>query len=182
MKLSSCTLLVWLRVVAIVHAAEVGVRYDKGTYFLTAEFDVGASPARVMEILTDYENIADLNSAIKISELLETPDSSKIRIRTVVHDCILFFCRDIVRVEDVLQYENEKLEAVLIPMLSDLRSGYAVWILAQNPFGTTVKYDAQIQPKFWVPPIIRSYVLTKKFKKRVQETVERLQVVAKTER
>ena len=95
MKITSYVLLAWLSSVAIVHAEEVSVRYDKGTYFLTAEFYVEASPARVMEVLTDYENITDLNSTINVSELLEFPDNSMIRIRTVVHDCILFFCKDI---------------------------------------------------------------------------------------
>lgn len=180
MKVASCALLVWLSAVAIVHTAEVGVRYYKGTYYLNAEFDVDASPARVMEVLTDYENIAELNPAITVSELLESPDNTNTRIRTVVHDCILFFCKNITRIEDVQQKGNEKLEAFLIPMLSDLRSGYAVWMLTETPFGTTVKYDAELQPKFWVPPIIRSYVLARKFRKRVVETVERLQVVAKT--
>lgn len=179
MKTACCVLLLWLNVVVIVHAEEVNVLYDKGTYYLTAEFDVEASPARVMQVLNDYENISDLNPAITVSELLESPDNSTIRIRTVVHDCILFFCKDITRVEDVQQEGNEKLEAFLIPMLSDLRSGYASWALTENSLGTTVKYEANMQPKFWVPPIIRSVVLTKKFKKRVTETVKRVQTVAK---
>ena len=180
MKAASCVLLVCLSTDAIAHAAEVGVRYDKGTYYLNAEFDVDASPARVMQVLTDYENIAELNPAITLSELLESSDNTNTRIRTVVHDCIMFFCKDITRVENVQQDGNERLEAVIVPMLSDLRSGHAVWMLTESPFGTTVKYDAEMQPKFWVPPIIRSYVLTKKFRTRVAETVERLQAVTKT--
>ena len=179
MKIVCYALLVWLGVATSVYPADVGVRYDEGTYYLTAEFDVEASPARVMAVLNDYENIADLNPAIIVSEVLDSPDPNTLRVRTVVHDCILFFCKDITRVEDVQQEQNEKLEAFLIPILSDIRSGYAVWVLSQNPLGTTVKYDANMQPKFWVPPIIRSYVLTRKFKKRVTETVQRLQVVAK---
>lgn len=181
MKAASCAWLVWLSAVAIAHATEVGVRYDKGTYYLNAEFDVEASPARVMQVLNDYENIADLNPAIKESELLDSPDEKMIRVRTVVHDCIMFFCKDITRVENVQQDGNERLEAAIVPMLSDLRSGYAVWVLTENSFGTTVTYDANMQPKFWVPPIIRSYVLTRKFKRRVTETVTRLQSVAKAQ-
>lgn len=179
MKITSYALLTWLSIAAVVHAEEVSVHYNKGTYFFTAAFDVEASPARVMEILTDYENITELNPAINVNELLESPDNSMIRIRTVVHDCILFFCKDIVRVEDMLQVGNEKLEAFLIPMLSDLRSGYAVWMLVQHSLGTTVRYTARVQLKFWVPPIIRSYLLTKKFKQRVSESVKRLQAIAK---
>ena len=100
------------------------------------------------------------------------------RIRTVLHDCILFFCRDIVRVEDVTQFGDEKLEVYLVPMMSDLRSGHAAWTLTEAPSGTTVFYEASMQPKFWVPPFIRSVVLTKKFKNRVLESIEHLQRAA----
>ena len=180
MKFVGCVLLFWLSVGALSYAADVSVRYEEKTYYLTAEFDVDATPSRVMEVLTDFENIADLNPAIIVSELQDAPQDNLLRVRTVVQDCILFFCKKITRVEDVIQYGNEKLEAFLIPMLSDLHSGYAVWVLSRNPYGTTVNYNADMQPKFWIPPVIRSYVLTKKFKKRVTETVERLQTVAKS--
>ncbi len=179
MKATSCILLLCCCAVSIVFAVEVIVRFENNTYFLTAKFDVEASPAQVMQALTDYDNLADLNPAIIVSELLQSPDKSNERIRTVVHGCILFFCKNVTRVEDVQQMGNEKLEATIIPMLSDLRSGYAIWLLAKNPFGTTVKYEADAQPKFWVPPIIRSYVLKRKFKKQATETVKRLQEVAK---
>ena len=179
MKIAPYVLLIGLNVCFVANASEVNVRYANDTYYFFAKFDVEASPTRVMKILNDYENIAELNPAIHTSERLVSSDNTRIRIRTVVHDCILFFCKNIVRVEDVRQHGNTKLEAFLIPMLSDLQSGYAVWELQRNPFGTTVVYNADMQPKFWVPPIIRSYVLTKKFRSRVTETVSRLQEVAK---
>ena len=175
MKTVCCAVLIWLCIVTVTYAANVNVRYEKKTYYLSAEFNVEASPTRVMQVLNDYENISDLNPAITVSELLASPDESTLRVRTVVHDCILFFCKDITRVEDIQQEGNEKLEAFMIPMLSDLRSGYASWALTENPLGTTVRYEANMQPKFWVPPIIRSFVLTKKFKKRVTESIQLLQ-------
>ena len=168
MKTAAILLLLWINAAAVISAADVDVRYDNKTYFFYAKFDVEASPARVMQVLNDYENISDLNPAIKESELLDSPDKYQLRVRTVVRDCILFFCKDITRVEEIQQQDNEKLEAFMIPMLSDLRSGYALWVLEENPQGTTVSYEADMQPKFWVPPIIRSI-----------ETVERVQEVAK---
>ena len=173
----SCLLLMVV-VIHVSQAAEVNVRYEKRTYYFAAVFNVEASPTRVMEVLTDYENITDLNAAIHTSELLEAPDKNVARIRTILHDCVLFFCRNITRVEDVIQDGNRKLEAFLIPMLSDLQYGYAAWKLTKNVSGTTVHYDAEIKPKFWIPPIIRSIVLTNKFKTRVTESVEKLQTIA----
>ena len=142
---------------------------------MRAEFEVEAAPARVMKVLTDFENIADLNPVIIESALQNSPKEDRLRVRTVIQDCVLFFCKRIVRVEDIVQFENEKLEAFVLPFLSDLRSGYAMWKFTKHPSGTTVTYEARMQPKFWIPPIIRSYVLTKKFKKRVIESVELLQ-------
>jgi len=178
MKFALPCLLIFLVVINVSQAVNVNVRYEKGTYHFVAEFTVEAAPKRVMQVLTDYENIADLNAAIHTSELLDSPNENVTRIRTILHDCILFFCRYITRVEDVTQFGDEKLEAYLVPMMSDLRSGYAVWTLTETPSGTTVFYEANIQPKFWAPPFIRSIVLTKKFKKRILESVERLQNIA----
>lgn len=179
MKYIICVLLFWLNACVISYATEVNVRYEDKTYYLNAEFIVDASQARVMAVLTDFENIADLNPAIIESELQDSIKQKGLRVKTVIKDCILFFCKSITRVEDITKTGNEKLEAFVLPMLSDLRSGYAVWVLTQNPSGTMVKYDANMQPKFWIPPIIRSYLLKKKFKQRVIESVELLQQKAK---
>lgn len=178
MKFYGKVLLISLCLCTLGHAKEFNVTYKDKTYYLYAEFEVAASPERVMEVLTDFEHIADLNPAIIESEIQTSPNNIGLRVRTVIEDCVLFFCKKITRVEDITQHKNTKLEALIIPMISDLRSGYATWELTQQPTGTFVKYDAHMQPKFWIPPIIRSYVLTKKFTKRVKESVELLQIKA----
>ena len=160
------------------HAAEVDVRYDKKTYYLSAEFQVKASPARVMQVLTNFKDIAGLNPAIIESELLESPGDEILRVRSVVKDCVIFFCRKITRVEDVQRQGNEKLETFIIAEQSDLRSGYSVWVLSENRMGTNVMYTANMQPKFWVPPMIHTQVLTKKFQQRVAESVQLIQTKA----
>lgn len=179
MRFTLYVLLCGLNVYAIANAADVNVRYADDSYHFYAKFEVEAPPEQIMEVIYDHEIIADLNPVIKSSERIESPDPSTKRIRTVIRDCIMFFCKNIVRVEDVLRHDNQKLEAFLIPMLSDLRYGYTVWELQPNLLSTTVIYTAEIQIKFWVPPFIRSYVLTRKFKKRVLESVARLQEIAK---
>ena len=165
----------WLGLCAGAMAEDIGVRYEDKKYYLSATFEVSAPPARVMTVLTDFDNIADLNPAIIESEQESSPVGDGLRVKTVIKDCVLFFCKTITRVEDITQIQNEKLEAFIVPMLSDLRSGYAVWELQPSATGTSVTYEADMQPKFWIPPIVRSYVLTKKFKKRVKQSVQLLQ-------
>lgn len=174
MKLTSLCIFLSLVIVNIAYASTISVVFDGGTYRFSAEFNVDASPKRIMNVLTDYEKIKDLNPIIISSELLPSPRTNITRIRTVLHDCVVFFCRNIVRVEDVSKHGYERLEAYIVPMMSDLRSGEAIWTLSESSIGTTVYYEANMQPKFWVPPFIRSFVLTRKFKQRVLESVERL--------
>jgi hypothetical protein len=169
----------WFGICNYTYATEVNVRYENKTYFLSAVFNVEATPARVMEVLTDFENLSDLNPAIIESEIQNSSKPDNLQVKTVVQDCVLFFCKSITRVEDIVQFGNEKLEALVLPLLSDLRFGYAEWVLTQHSSDTIVKYDASMQPKFWIPPVIRSYVLKKKLKRRIFESVKLLQQKAK---
>ncbi len=164
---------------AQVHAAEADVRYKDHTYYLQASFEVEATPQRIMQIFTDFDNIQELNPAITESSIESTTGEHQWRVRTVVSDCILFFCKDITRVEDTTQYGDTKLESEIIPLLSDLKSGTSVWELKEQGSTTVVDFNANMQPKFWIPPIIRSYVLTKKFKQRVEESIVLLQQKAR---
>ena len=103
MRYGICVLLFWLNVSVVSQATEVNVRYEDETYFLSAEFDVEATPMRVMEVLTDFENISDLNPAIIESEIQDSSQVGSLRVKTVVQDCILFFCKSITRVEDLFK-------------------------------------------------------------------------------
>jgi len=93
----------------ISHAAEVNVRYEDKIYNLSAEFNVEATPARVMEVLTDFENISDLNPAIVESELQDSTKQKGLRVKTVVKDCILFFVKALYEWKISLKLEMKSL-------------------------------------------------------------------------
>jgi len=156
------------------HAVEVDVQYHKKTYYLNAEFQVQATPARVMQILTDFKDIAALNPIMLESELLTSTNEIS-RVRSVVKDCIVGFCRKITLVEDIQQMGNQRLESNIVPEYSDLHSGNTVWTLRENDAGTTIQYASDIRPKFWIPSLMRSTIAAEKFKKRVTQSMENLQ-------
>ena len=160
------------------HASEVSVKYSEGTYLINANFTVDAHTKDILRVITDFENIAELNPAIIESEVLEATMQDATRVRTVLKDCALFFCKKITRVEQVKVNGTKTLEAEVIPFLSDLREGYTKWEFKPSGEQTQVYYHASIQPKFWIPPWIRSRTVTKKIKKRMLQTIMRLQSLA----
>lgn len=178
MKNVLCVLLIWLSANCLLNAADISAEYKNGTYHLNATFTVEAGAEAVIDVLTDYENIGQLHPTIIESEVLGRSSENSSRIRTIVKDCAVFFCKKITRVENVKQIGLDSLEAEVVPFLSDLRSGHTKWEFLERSEFTEVKYHATMQPKFWIPPIIRSKMVPKKFKKRIAELVQRLQMIA----
>jgi len=175
MRSITCFLLLGFFIPAL-HAADITAEYKQGKYFVNASFVIEANAKDVIRALTDYENIAQFNSAIIDVEVLESNQLGHTKVRTKVKDCVLFFCKEIIRVEQVKITGIRSLEAEVIPFLSDLREGYTKWVFQQNQGVTEVTYQSTIQPKFWIPPYVRSRTVTKKIKKRMLETVARLQM------
>jgi len=178
MKNVLCVLFLWLGANSLLCAEDISAKYIDGTYHLEATFTVEASAETVIDVLTDYENIGQLHKTIIESEVLERSSDDSSRIRTVVKDCAVFFCKKITRVENVKKVGVSSLEAEVVPFLSDLRSGHTHWQFLEHGKVTEVIYQATMQPKFWIPPIIRSKTVTKKFKKRITELVSNLKMIA----
>lgn len=179
MKFTLCAALIWINACGVLHAEEITAEYIQGVYHLNASFIVEASAEQVVAALTDYENITQLHPTIIESEVLETNSgATSARIRTVVKDCAIFFCKKITRVENIIQRGLQSIDAEVVPFLSDLRSGHTSWKFVSVGDHTEVKYQATMQPKFWIPPLIRSRTVTKKFRKRISQIVQRLQMIA----
>jgi len=178
MKKLLCVILLWCSASSGVFSAQQSAKFENDVYILNASFEVEASIEDIIHLLTDFENITQLHPSIIESELLPSLADDKTRIRTVVKDCVLFFCKEIVRVENVIQYGNESLVAEVVPFLSDLRSGQTHWNFQRQGKVTTVMYQSTMQPKFWIPPIIRSRTVTKKLENRIMEMIMRIQAKA----
>jgi hypothetical protein len=74
-------------------------------------------------------------------------------LRTRIHACEAFFCRNVTRVERV-EAGPGNLVATVIPELSQLRRGLTRTTWQPVDAGTRVRYEAQFEPDFWVPGFI----------------------------
>ena len=92
----------------------------KGVYQLRLEIILDAAPQNVHDVLTDYVHIYRINPSIIDSEILHSPDSSVVRVRTVINDCILIFCKVLHRVEEVRELETGDIYALVDPELSNV--------------------------------------------------------------
>lgn len=161
--------------------AELQVSETEGIYSINLVIQVHAPAWHVHRVLTDFARIYRLDPAIVESEILPSPDEGVVRVRTRVHDCIAFFCMKIDRVEDVRELDHGGLQATTVPALSSFKSGHAEWKILRMEERTQVTYQAQMEPDFFIPPLIGSYFVKQKLRKSMLASLARVECIARVQ-
>ena len=156
------------------------VTLDDGVYSKSVEADIAAPADTVFRFITDYDHLNTINPAIRESRITRTYGPDRHRVRTVIRACILFFCRSVLQVQDMQQHGGRRLEADIIPGLSDFRQGRAEWILAGSGGSTTMYFEAELEPDFWVPPVIGPWLFRNKIVSELLESAAWMEADAAT--
>jgi hypothetical protein len=159
--------------VYVADASSEGPRYR-----VNIEALVSAPEPDVRSLLTDYAHLGRINPAIKISEILLQRKSGDLRVRTVTDVCVWFYCKRIHQVQDVTQDADGSVSAVVIPEQSDFRYGVAHLALKQEANGTRVLIRGELEPDFWIPPLIGRWMIRDKLIEEALVIIENLERVA----
>jgi hypothetical protein len=155
------------------------VSHDGDRYSLSVTALIAAPIGIVYQSITDFDNLAAINPAIEESQLLATPDAETQRVRSVIKVCILVFCKRVEQVQDVTNKEDYVIEAVMVPVHSDFRSGFARWQLTARDASTELLFTNTFEPDFWVPPVIGPWLIKRKLISEVAETAMYIEVKVK---
>jgi hypothetical protein len=108
---------------------------------------------RVNEVLRDYDDYPSLNERILSAKVLSRPERDVAVLETTVKVCLGPFCRNVTRVERVLE-SRYVLLAIADPNRSDVKWGETRSELTPTLHGATrVKYVTDVVPSFWVPAV-----------------------------
>lgn len=165
----ACLLLVAL----VAQAGEIldsAVELDAGTYHITVDARIDAPLTTVHRMITDYDHLYLINPSIVESRVLQVHNPVRHRVRTVIKACILFFCRRVTQLQDITQYGDRRIEAVILPEGSDFRYGTARWDLTEDGQATLMHFRAELEPAFWVPPLIGPWLFERKIVREIQES------------
>jgi hypothetical protein len=127
-------------------------------YELTVTLD--APIDRVNEVLRDYADYPALNDRILSAKVLSRPERDIAVLETTVKVCLGPFCRNVTRVERVLESRYVML-AIADPDRSDVKSGETRSELTATVNGTRVKYVTDVVPDFWVPALGGRHMMLK---------------------
>lgn len=165
------------------HAAEIRALHmetENGGYRVHAETFLQAPPQVVFSMLLNYDQFHRLSAGITASRWLdETLDGLPLAY-TRIDSCVAFFCRKLEKVEKVTITSTNEIRTEVLPERSDFRYNRTRWRLEPEDGGTKILYDLEMEPDFWVPPLIGPWAIKRKARKSALNIAERLEYLHRT--
>ncbi|MBI1732042.1 MAG: SRPBCC family protein [Gammaproteobacteria bacterium] len=157
----------------------VEARHQRGVFTVDLEMVLNASAERVEAIVNDYDGLLRLSSAIVESARLPPTDAEPHRRRVVYRSCFVFYCVTCAMIEAVRFPAPMQMHTQVEPEGSDFRAGHSEWELV--PVGedrTRIRMHSELEPGFWVPPVVGPWLIRRKMLAAAQETGGRLEQLA----
>jgi uncharacterized protein YndB with AHSA1/START domain len=166
--------------VAAAEVTRAEVAHAEDLYTLTLEAYLAAPPLAVFAVITDYRHIQDLHRRVRESRVLRRIDARTTDVYTLLKGCVAaIFCKSIRRVERITETPPYELTAEVIPGESDLKSGFVRWRLYPEGEGTRLVYESEMEPDFWVPPVLGDALMSRSIRNTTQEMIERVEELAR---
>ena len=159
------------------HAGEIiatDVSHEDNVYRVHFVGHIAAKSTAVRALLTDYAQLTRLSQTLQSSEIVEQIPGRQ-RIKLLFHTCVLIFCRDIAKTEDVYTEPNGDIVTFALPEESDSLRARERWHIVPEGEGTRVEYTAEMVPRFFVPPLIGPVIMKSKIRRELRASVERLE-------
>lgn len=148
-------------------------------YHIVSDTYIDAPPRAVYDVLLDYGHYDRISSVFKESRYLQrNPDGSGL-VYTKARGCIAFFCQTVERVEELQVVPGAEIVATVIPARSDTRYSRARWRFEPEGSGTRLLYELEMEPDFWVPPLIGPPLVRRALKQGGGRAADRVETLAR---
>jgi hypothetical protein len=141
-----------------------------------AWFDTDARS--LYELLIDYDQFSKFTSAIVEAGNLEADDNGRPGFYTRMEGCVLFWCQNLIR-KGYLQLDPMvEIIAVTDPERSNFKLATERWQFRPENGGTLLIYEFDMEPDFWVPPVVGPYYIKRALRSGGARAVQRMEALA----
>lgn len=156
------------------------VEHVNGVYRVEFEAHLDAEPERVRKIATNYEKLQELSPTVLESRIV-SQDSGRVRVDLLLKACVWkIFCRRMRKVTDAMVSADGSILHRTVASESDF--SYAeeqLWINAgAGQRGTLARYNAELVPKFFVPPVVGPWLIRRQIISELTKTAQAIESAA----
>jgi hypothetical protein len=147
-------------------------------YSLVADTFLAARADSIYAVLIDYDNMNRISSVYKEHGYLEPDADGTPIVYTRMEGCALFYCKSMRRVERLEMDPPYYIRTVTLPEQSDFKYAISEWLLEPEGEGTHVTYKLEMEPDFWVPPIVGPWFLKRTLMRGGARAIQRIENIA----
>lgn len=145
---------------------------------------LNSTPEASFGVFHDFSNLTRINDAIELVQILPGAASGAQRLYTRVRVCVWYFCTHLDQVQDIVEVRDGDalgLDARVLPEQSNLRYGRARWRMRACGAQTCLDFHAELEPDFWVPPIIGPWAIERTMRSEALQTSQGIERLARSE-
>jgi hypothetical protein len=160
---------------------DLDVTKQRGRYELEAYARLDATPQSIFAVLTDFDDnaYARISRAYKESRYLEpAPDGTPL-VYTRMEGCLLWHCMTLERTERLETEEPRWIKSTALPDGSNFKHATSEWMLEPDGDGTRMTYRIELEPDFFVPPVIGPWYLKRTLSQGGLRAVTRIERLAR---
>lgn len=137
---------------------ELAVEHEDGRYRISTLIRMEAPPAAVYGVLTDFERLERIDRTLVDVSVIGAEDGAAL-METIMEGCVAFFCRRVSRVDRFELHPEHRLRAESLEQRSDFFPSIMEWELEPDGDGTLMRYRWEMEPAFFVPPLIGPWMV-----------------------
>ena len=149
-------------------------------YSLVADTFMVAPADAIYAVLIDYDNMNRISSVYKEFGYLEPAADGTPIVYTRMEGCAFVYCKSMRRVERLEMAPPYYIRTVTLPEQSDFKYAISEWTLEPEGEGTNVTYKLELEPDFWVPPLLGPWLLKRTLLNGGSRAIERIERLANT--
>ncbi|MEO0971827.1 MAG: SRPBCC family protein, partial [Pseudomonadota bacterium] len=169
--------------ILVIHLS-ILVERDGQRYQVESHTVIEAPLEAVYGVLSDYDHLHELSTAFEETRVVEGADSPHDRLVYLrARGCVAFFCRTIERYDRLALTPPQEISAVAVAPPQDTPDAKASpipysrshWRLTEEVDGTHVYYSLEMEPPFWVPPLVGPWAVKRKLARGAEDAAQRVE-------
>ena len=160
---------------------ELDVTRQRGRYSLEVEARLAASPESIFAVLTDFgdNRYARLSRAYKESRYLPPAADGTPVVYTRMEGCALWHCMSLERTERLETHAPYWIKSTTLPEGSNFKYSTSEWLLERDGENTKMTYKLEMEPDFYVPPVVGPWYLKRTLSQGGGRAVTRIERLAR---
>ena len=160
---------------------ELDVTRQQGRYSLQANARLDATPESIYAVLTDFDDNAysRISRAYKESRYLEPAADGTPLVYTRLEGCAMWHCMTLERTERLETKAPYWIKSTTLPEGSNFKYSTSEWALEPDGDGTKMIYKLEMEPDFFVPPVIGPWYLKRTLSQGGIRAVQRIERLAR---